>query len=101
MPFMIETWDRPDAAGVRAKTRAAHIAYLEANLDRLLAAGAKLADDGETALGTLYIVTTDDRNEAQRFVAEDPFTKAGVPGQIVVTRWRKAIFDSKNFIPKA
>jgi uncharacterized protein YciI len=100
MPFMIETWDRPDAAAVRAKTRAAHVAYLEANLDKLLGAGAKLADDGETALGTLYIVTTDDRNEAQRFVADDPFTKAGVPGQIVVTRWRKAIFDSKSFIAK-
>jgi uncharacterized protein len=100
MPFMIETWDRPDAAAVRAKTRPAHIAYLEANLEKLLAAGAKLADDGETALGTLYIVTTNDRNEAQHFVAEDPFTKAGVPGQIVVTRWRKAIFDSKSYIQK-
>jgi uncharacterized protein YciI len=100
MPFMIETWDRPGAEKVRADTRPAHIAYLEANLDKLLAAGAKLADDGETALGTLYIVTTDDRNEAQYFVAEDPFTKAGVPGQIVVTRWRKAIFDSKSFIPR-
>ena len=74
MPYMIETWDRPDAAGVRATTRAAHIAYLEANLDKLLAAGAKLADD--------------------------PFTQAGVPGQIIVTRWRKAIFDAKSYIAK-
>lgn len=100
MPYMIETWDRAGAEELRARTRPAHIAYLEANLGKLLAAGAKLADDGETALGTLYVVDTDSRDEAQRFVAEDPFTKAGVPGQIIVTRWRKAIFDHRSLIPK-
>ena len=100
MPYMIETWDRPGAADIRMQTRPAHIAYLEANLGKLLAAGAKLADDGETAIGTLYLVGTDSRDEAQQFVAADPFTIAGVPGQIIVTRWRKAIFDFKSLIPK-
>ena len=73
---------------------------LDALLDELEKVISKLADDGETALGTLYIVTTDSREEAQSFVAADPFTKAGVPGQIIVTRWRKAIFDAKSYIAK-
>lgn len=98
MPFLIETWDRPDGAECRVRTRPDHIAYLEAHLDRLLGAGAKLSDDGETALGTVYVVDTDSRDEAQAFVDADPFTRAGLPGRVVLTRWRKAIFDRRSFI---
>jgi uncharacterized protein YciI len=100
MPFLIETWDKPDSAQLRADTRPAHVDYLIANQQKLLAAGAKLADDGETALGTLYLIDTDSRADAERFAAEDPFTKAGLPGRLVVTRWRKAFFDFKNLMPK-
>lgn len=98
MPFLIETWDKPGGSDLRASTRPDHIAYLEASLDRLLGAGAKLSDDGETILGTVYVVDTDRRDEAQAFVDADPFTRAGLPDRMVVTRWRKAIFDRRSFI---
>jgi uncharacterized protein YciI len=100
MPFLIETWDKPDHVHVRNSVRPAHVEYLISNQTKLLAAGAKLADDGETALGTLYLVDTDSRAEAERFAAEDPFTKAGLPGRLVVTRWRKAFFHFENTMPK-
>jgi uncharacterized protein YciI len=98
MPFLIETWDKPGSAELRARTRPDHIAYLEANLGRLLGAGAKLSDDGETALGTVYVIDTESREEAQAFADADPFTRAGLPDRMVLTRWRKAIFDHQSFI---
>jgi uncharacterized protein YciI len=99
MPYMIETWDGAGRAELRARTRPDHIRYLDANKDRLLACGAKLSDDGETASGTLYLIATEDRAEAESFLANDPFTKAGLPERVFVTRWRKGFFDFKNLIP--
>jgi len=100
MPFMVVATDKPNTAALRADVRPRHITYLEANLTKLIAAGAKMSDDGATAIGSLYLIDTDDRAEAERFVAEDPFTKEGVFAEFVATRWRKAIFDHVSFIPK-
>lgn len=100
MPFMVEANDRPNSAALRERIRPAHIAYLESNLDKLIAAGAKMADDGVTAIGSLYLIATDSREEAEAFVAADPFVTEGVLGDYVATRWRKAIFDHQSYIPK-
>ena len=50
MPFIIETFDKPEHQNVRKAARAAHLAFLNQNKTLLLACGAKLADDG-TDLG--------------------------------------------------
>lgn len=100
MPYVVETWDKPDSLELRLRVRPQHIAFLEENAHRLLGAGAKLSDDGETMLGTIYIVDTESREEAERFVAEDPFSKAGLPSRVVVTRWRKAFFNFESLMPR-
>ncbi len=96
MPYVVETWDRPDSLELRMRIRPQHIAFLEANTSRLLGAGAKLSDDGETMTGTIYIVDVETRGEAEAFVAQDPFTLNGLPERIVATRWRKAFFNFEN-----
>lgn len=96
MPYVVETWDKPDHLDLRMSVRPEHISFLKRNTDRLLAAGAKLSDDGETMLGTIYIIDTENREEAERFVAEDPFTKAGLPERISIARWRKAFFNYED-----
>lgn len=100
MPYMVVADDMPGTEDLRSQVRPRHIAYLEANLDKIIAAGAKLADDGVTAVGSLYVLATDDRAEAEAFVANDPFTREGVFEGFAATRWRKAIFDHQSFIPK-
>lgn len=100
MPYMVIADDKPDSAADRARVRNAHVAYLEANLDKLIAAGAKIADDGVTAIGSVYLIDTDSREEAERFVAGDPFMREGVFSGFVATRWRKAILDGRSFIAK-
>lgn len=98
MPYAIQTKDKAGSAKVRADNRAAHIDYLKANQHLLLAAGALIEDDGTGASGGILIVDTDDREVAERFINDDPFTKAGLFETFTVTRWRKAFFDKKCLI---
>ena len=55
MPYIIETFDKPNHQEVRQQHRAAHLEYLDANKQLLLACGAKLQDDGKDAGGGLYL----------------------------------------------
>lgn len=98
MPFAILTVDKPNSLALRNQTRAEHLAYLDANKDRLLAAGAKIDDDGEGGYGGVILVDTDDRAEAEAFIQNDPFTKAGLFSGIEVVRWRKAFFNFENLL---
>lgn len=98
MPYAIQTLDKPGTAALRASTRAAHLDYLKANQHLLLAAGALIDDDGTGGNGGILLIDTDDRAAAERFIAEDPFTKAGLFQSVAVTRWRKAFFDGKCLV---
>ncbi len=98
MPYVIQTRDKPDRAHLRTETRAEHLDYLRANANKLLAAGAVINDDGSGGHGGVIIVDTDDRDEAEAFIANDPFTKAGLFESVTVTRWRKAVFNFEMLI---
>ena len=98
MPYAIQTMDKAGSSKVRADNRPAHIEYLISQQHLLLAAGALIEDDGSGGNGGLLIVDTDDRKEAERFIANDPFTKAGLFEKVTVTRWRKAFFNKERLI---
>lgn len=98
MPYAIQTIDQPDSAALRASVREAHIKYLDAHLDKLLAAGAFLNDDGSGGHGSLIIVDTDDRKVAEELIANDPFNQAGLFQKITVTRWRKGYFNKQKLV---
>lgn len=98
MPYAIIATDKPGAAELRASVRPAHLEYLKSQVSLLLAAGAFVDDDGTGGSGSLLIVDTDDRAVAERFCAEDPYSKAGLFEKVVVTRWRKAFFDKQSMV---
>ncbi len=98
MPFAIITVDKPNSLTLRNETRAEHLAYLDANKEKLLAAGAKSDENGEGGYGGIILVDTDDRAEAEAFIQNDPFTKAGLFSGIEVVRWRKAFFNFENML---
>lgn len=98
MAYVIQTRDKPDYGHVRAEWRAQHIAYLDRYKDRLLAAGALVDDDASGGHGGVIILDTDDREEAENFVANDPFGRAGLFESVSVTRWRKAFFDGQRLV---
>lgn len=98
MPYVIQTRDKADHDHVRAEWRAQHLEYLSANLDKLLAGGALVGDDGSGGHGGVIIVDTDDRVEAENFIANDPFSRAGLFESVTVTRWRKAFFNFERLV---
>ncbi|WPB55565.1 YciI family protein [Xylophilus sp. GOD-11R] len=98
MPFIIETFDKPGHAHVRTAERPAHLAFLAANAHLLIACGAKLEDDGSSAGGGLYVVELDTREEAQAFIAADPFSQVDLFERVTITRWRKAYVDGKSHL---
>lgn len=95
MAYHIETWDEPSKSHIRTEIRAQHLAYVQGQAHLVLAAGAKLNDDGSTAGGGVYVVDVDTREEAERFIAGDPFHSAGLFQKVRVQRWRKAFFDGR------
>jgi uncharacterized protein len=98
VPYVIITKDKPNSLALRNEVRAVHREYLTANQHRLLAAGGQIEDDDSGESGSVYIVDTDDRKEAEEFIVNDPFTKAGVFADIQVKRWRKAFFNYERLV---
>ncbi len=95
MPYAIQTVDKPGHGALRAELRPAHLEYLKAHQQKLLAAGALTDDQGQGGTGGILLVDTDDRTEAERFIANDPYTLGGLFASVTVTRWRKAFFDGR------
>jgi len=98
MPYMIETWDKPNHLHVRNRERPAHLEYLARHAAKLLACGAKLDDDGDGAHGGLYVLDVETREEAERFIADDPFTHAALFERVQIVRWRKAFLDGRSYL---
>src|SRR6266403_5102459 len=92
MPYLIITYDKPDHGLLRQQTRPEHLKFLESNKAKLLACGAKLDDLGASASGGIYILDTEDRQEEESFIADDPFTKAGLFERVEISRhiWGKS-----------
>ncbi len=98
MPFLIETFDKPDHAHVRARERDMHLDFLAQHKALLLACGAKLNDDGSSAGGGIYIVDVETRGQAEAFIAQDPFSHAGLFERVSIVRWRKAYVDGACYL---
>ena len=99
MPFLIDATDASDQAELRQRVRPEHLDYLTSRTGLILAAGAKLSDDGVTATGSFYLVETEDRDAARAFIDADPYVRNGVFGTVAMTRVRKGFFDFARVQP--
>ncbi|MGQ1840282.1 YciI family protein [Kocuria turfanensis] len=98
MPYLIETFDRDNAYDRRMELREEHLRYLETIAEKLLACGAKLSDDGETADGGIYLVDVDSRVEATALIEADPFYRGNLFREVKIQRWRKAYLNGKSYL---
>ena len=101
MPYMIATYDKPGHEHVRDATRAKHLEYLEANVERMIAGGGFWNDEGTSVIGGLILVDVDTRAEAGAFIADDPFTAADLFERVELVRWRQSFLDFKRVFPDA
>ena len=78
MIYALLLFDREGAAELRQRVRPQHKAYLAQVADRIAFAGPLLADDGVTMVGSLLAIDFADRGAANAWLADEPFTRAGL-----------------------
>lgn len=88
--FAIHCIDKPESAELRVATRPAHLQYLQALSEPILAAGPLLDAEG-APIGSLLIIDFADRKAAIQFAADDPYSQAGLFASVAVTAWRKVL----------
>ena len=91
MLFAFHCTDKPEAVGVRAANRDAHLAFLASLGDRIFAAGPYLSDDQSAMIGSLLLIECEDAAAAQALAAEDPYAKAGLFARVDIRPWRKVL----------
>ena len=93
MPYAIIARDKPGALDKRMEHRPAHIEYLKSKLDLIMAGGATTGGPDDSMDGSVLILDTEDRAVAEDFARHDPFALNGVFEAVIVTPWRKTIWD--------
>ena len=78
MIYAMTLLDKPEAADLRQRVRPEHKAYLAAVAGRIAFAGPLMSDDGKTMIGSLLAIDFDSRDAALAWLAEEPFTRAGL-----------------------
>ena len=91
MLFMVQCLDKPESLALRQATRPAHLDYVKARIDHIVIAGALLADDNETMIGSGYVLAFEDRQQVEAFFADDTYVKPGLYQSITIKPYRKAL----------
>lgn len=78
MLFAFILIDKPEHAELRQRVRPEHKAYLGAAAGRIAFAGPFTHDDGQTMLGSLLVIDFPSRDAAHAWLADEPFTRAGL-----------------------
>ena len=92
MLFVVHATDRTDALMTRAKFYRAHRIHLD-EADRhavdVVTAGTLVADDGETPVGSVFVIDAKDRAEVDAFVRSDPYHVNTVWETVRIHRYNK------------
>ncbi|CAG9166416.1 YciI family protein [Cupriavidus pampae] len=91
MFYVIHALDKPNAVSVRLANYEAHKAYLGRAQLRTLISGPLLADDGETMIGSFFLVEADRKEDVVAFNANDPFAHAGLWQQVNIHPFNKRV----------
>ncbi len=76
--FHVMALDKPGALDLRLENRAAHLEWAKAAGDTVRMAGPLLADDGESFIGSVFLIEAESEETLKAFQADDPYVKAGL-----------------------
>lgn len=68
-----------------------HLEYLRSESDQIRFAGPMLGVDGMTKVGSIWLIDAEDRAAAEKWVAAEPFSKAGAFSSVILTRWSSSM----------
>jgi len=85
---MFHALDKPDSQNLRNQITPANLAYLEERRNQVMSRGPLLADDGETRVGSVFLLDVANMEMAHEFKDNMPFFKQGLYQNIIFHRWR-------------
>jgi uncharacterized protein YciI len=89
--FVIRCMDKPGVLETRLATMPAHRDYVATKPIKVLLSGPLTEDDGETIVGSFFMVEAADRAAVERFQHNDPLFKAGIWASIDVQAFAKRV----------
>jgi uncharacterized protein YciI len=91
MLYVMICEDKPDSQALRLATRAAHLAFIDTQRERVRMAGPMLSDDGERMLGSLFIVEGASLEDVRAMNAADPYMQAGLFHNVTIRPFRQVV----------
>ena len=92
MLFVVHAIDKKDILPTRAKHYRAHRVHLDKSEDHavdVVTAGTLVADDGETPVGSIFVIDAKDRGAVDAFTRSDPYYVNSVWERIDIYRYNK------------
>ncbi|MDW3178840.1 MAG: YciI family protein [Acidimicrobiia bacterium] len=86
--FAITAFDGSDGAERRNAVADAHHRFQASVMDRYVARGPMLTDDGSELIGSFMIVEFPDRTACEQFWANEPLNTGGVFAEVRIDPWR-------------
>jgi uncharacterized protein len=83
--------DRPGSMTLRGELRERHWSYMDRYAAEMIARGPTLSDDGETAAGSVHILSLPDPAAARAFAFDEPNYQAGVYRDVLLRRWQNVL----------
>ncbi|MSQ85301.1 MAG: YciI family protein [Alphaproteobacteria bacterium] len=83
--------DKPNQVELRMKTRPTHLEWMDKENPKALFIGPILADDGQTPIGSLFIVDFESLDAAKAFASRDPYAHAGLFQSVMIQPTRKVL----------
>ena len=92
MLFVVHALDKKDILPTRAKYYREHRIHLDRSGDYavdVVTAGTLVADDGETPVGSIFVIDAKDRAAADAFTRSDPYHRNGVWDRVDIHGYNK------------
>jgi uncharacterized protein YciI len=99
--YLFRLLDKPDGAALRQRVRPEHKAYLAQVADRIAFAGPLTHDDGVTMMGSVLAIDFDSREAARAWLADEPFTRAGLYAGVEIHAFVNLWPQKAGFAPGA
>ena len=91
MLYALHMIDKPGVLDKRMAVLPAHQEYLRNAPIEVVMSGPLLAQDGESIVGSLYLVEAADRADIDAFLDRDPLANAGVWDRIDINRFHRRV----------
>jgi uncharacterized protein len=95
MAYAVICLDRPDTEALRARTRLAHIEYINRYRPKMVIGAALLDEDGETRVGMMLASDLPHRQAVEEFIRNEPYNKAGIFETVAIRKAHK-VFPEDN-----